>query len=219
MKKIVLLFSGGPDSTTALWHYLKQGMDVHCLTFSTAERSNEVAVAKEIARELGVKHVIVDMTAINPVFSDVYQMQLAAGGDAGDCLEGVMPPAKPAPLSVEIMHMIAAMYAISHHISDVVWAIHADEIRNQKKTDRYIEFLEQLISVNTGATVNLEMPFRHFTKVRVMELGEELNAPLNITWSCAAKDTETPCGHCAQCQRRINAEKELASRKLSLALV
>lgn len=48
----------------------------------------------------------------------------------------------------------------------------------------------------------------HFvkTKTEVAKLGLELNAPIEITYSCQV-NSDMPCGACPNCVDRINAIK------------
>ena len=47
----------------------------------------------------------------------------------------------------------------------------------------------------------LVMPLLELDRDEVLDLGERLGAPLDITWSCY-EDSEAPCGTCPACARR-----------------
>ena len=67
MKKAVVVFSGGQDSTTCLVQAIKQYDEVHTITFDYGQRHRlELEVARSIAEELGVKaHKVMDVTLLN----------------------------------------------------------------------------------------------------------------------------------------------------------
>jgi 7-cyano-7-deazaguanine synthase len=52
--------------------------------------------------------------------------------------------------------------------------------------------------------LNLHRPYVAMTKSDLVSLGEELNAPLHLTWSCYAGG-EIHCGKCGTCVERKEA--------------
>ncbi|MGR5118203.1 7-cyano-7-deazaguanine synthase QueC [Vibrio astriarenae] len=67
MKKAVVVFSGGQDSTTCLVQALKQCDEVHAITFDYGQRhKQEIEVAQKLAASLGVKaHKVMDVGLLN----------------------------------------------------------------------------------------------------------------------------------------------------------
>ncbi|NAW59519.1 MULTISPECIES: 7-cyano-7-deazaguanine synthase QueC [unclassified Vibrio] len=67
MKKAVVVFSGGQDSTTCLVQALKEFDEVHAITFDYGQRHKlEIEVAQKLASELGVKaHKVMDVGLLN----------------------------------------------------------------------------------------------------------------------------------------------------------
>ncbi len=67
MKKAVVVFSGGQDSTTCLVQALKEYDQVHAITFDYGQRHKlEIEVAQSLANELGVKaHKVMDVGLLN----------------------------------------------------------------------------------------------------------------------------------------------------------
>lgn len=67
MKKAVVVFSGGQDSTTCLVQALKEYDEVHAITFDYGQRHKlEIEVAQSLAIELGVKaHKVMDVGLLN----------------------------------------------------------------------------------------------------------------------------------------------------------
>ncbi len=67
MKKAVVVFSGGQDSTTCLVQALQQFDEVHAITFDYGQRHKlEIEVAQDLAKKLGVKaHKVMDVGLLN----------------------------------------------------------------------------------------------------------------------------------------------------------
>jgi 7-cyano-7-deazaguanine synthase len=65
-EKAVVVFSGGQDSTTCLFWALENFKEVEAVTFNYNQRhSLEIECAASIAKELGVKHTVLDMGLLN----------------------------------------------------------------------------------------------------------------------------------------------------------
>ncbi|KAA0546684.1 7-cyano-7-deazaguanine synthase QueC [Bacillus sp. BGMRC 2118] len=65
-EKAVVVFSGGQDSTTCLFWALKNFDEVETVTFNYNQKHKlEIDVAAEIAKELNVKHTVLDMSLLN----------------------------------------------------------------------------------------------------------------------------------------------------------
>ncbi|MGJ9382466.1 7-cyano-7-deazaguanine synthase QueC [Salipaludibacillus neizhouensis] len=64
--KAIVVFSGGQDSTTCLFWALENFKEVETVTFNYNQRHKlEIEVAEGIAKELGVKHTLLDMGLLN----------------------------------------------------------------------------------------------------------------------------------------------------------
>ncbi|MBD0786610.1 7-cyano-7-deazaguanine synthase QueC [Vibrio sp. Y2-5] len=67
MKKAVVVFSGGQDSTTCLVQALQEFDEVHAITFDYGQRHKlEIEVAQELTKKLGVTaHKVLDVGLLN----------------------------------------------------------------------------------------------------------------------------------------------------------
>lgn len=67
MSKVVVVFSGGQDSTTCLVQALSLYKEVHAITFDYGQRhKQEIEVAKTLAAKLNVaSHKVLDVTMLN----------------------------------------------------------------------------------------------------------------------------------------------------------
>ena len=83
-EKAIIVFSGGQDSTTCLFWAKERFKDIEAVTFDYGQRhSLEIECAKEIAKDLGIKHHILDMSLLNQLApnaltrDDIYEPQRA----------------------------------------------------------------------------------------------------------------------------------------------
>jgi 7-cyano-7-deazaguanine synthase len=68
MKKAVLIFSGGQDSTTCLGWALKKFKYVECITFNYGQNhSIEIKQSKKICKKYNVKQTIIDISFLNTI--------------------------------------------------------------------------------------------------------------------------------------------------------
>src|SRR6186997_1446285 len=62
MKKAVILFSGGLDSTTLMAFAKKEGFECYALSFDYGQRHTaELNAAKKIAQHFGIEHLIFNL--------------------------------------------------------------------------------------------------------------------------------------------------------------
>src|SRR5699024_11832566 len=66
MSKAIVVFSGGQDSTTCLFHALNKYDEVEAITFDYNQRhKNEIKQAKKIARDNNIQHQLIDVSLLN----------------------------------------------------------------------------------------------------------------------------------------------------------
>ena len=62
------------------------------------------------------------------------------------------------------------------------------------------------LGTKTQTKIKIETPIIHFSKAEIVKKGIELNAPLNLTWSCYQSEDEA-CGVCDSCAFRLRGFK------------
>jgi 7-cyano-7-deazaguanine synthase len=73
----------------------------------------------------------------------------------------------------------------------------------------FYESFQRVIDVGTKPDTNIKLvtPVINLRKAEIIKRGLELNAPLNLTWSCYQAET-TACGRCDSCALRLRAFAE-----------
>jgi len=67
----------------------------------------------------------------------------------------------------------------------------------------FIEAVDEALDHVSRDTIGLRLhaPFQEWTKADVISLGQQLNVPLHLTWTCYTGNSE-PCGVCGACDQR-----------------
>lgn len=217
-KKIVVLNSGGVDSTTcvgmAVDKYGKENV-VTASLFYGQKHSKELECAKKIADYYGVKHIEKDISTVmeysncsllsqstDDIIRKSYAEQIAENG------EGRVSTYVPFRngLLLSIATAIADSLFPGEDV-DIYYGAHADDAAGEAYADCSIEFVEAInkaINIGTYRKINVVAPFVNMNKSQVVATGLKLNVPYELTWSCYVGG-EKACGTCGTCIDRKEA--------------
>lgn len=201
----ILIYSGGIDSTTLLYHLLEEGHEIKTLSVDYGQRHHiEIDCAKDIAQSLGVKHEIADMKGICHLL----------GGNSLTSIDLAVPDGHYAEESMKqtivpnrnmIMLAVAAGWAISQHYDSVSYAAHSgDHAIYPDCREEFAQALDATIQLADWHRVSLHRPFVEMTKTDIITTGTKLEVPFEKTWSCY-KGGEFHCGRCGTCIERREA--------------
>ncbi len=216
-RKAVLLFSGGPDSTSAAY-LLKDSRNLVLFTVHEPERTrnhSEVASALKIAKGIELPHKVIDMAFSNQLFDDVERIAVGLGGGNAPGKGNILPlslskakcvaPGKSeAPFSLAFLHLSAAIYAAAHDVEEIIWAVHRDDDVPAGWIAQYTEQFNMLIRCFV-ARVHMSTPVLGYSKRELLDLGGRAGAPLADTFSCLVNSDGTHCGSCHGCIERAAA--------------
>lgn len=193
MKSVVLL-SGGVDSTVCVAWELLLDHEVSCLTVDYGQlHIREVQAARLVAELYGLSHCVVK---VDPV---LFGGSAITGG--GDVPEGhaEAPDATYVPARNTMLVALAAAYAESIGAGIVVLGANADDQAGYPDCRwDFIQAYRNVLSLGTVNKVWLSAPLLKLSKREVVVLGQRLDAPLGLTWSCY-RGGEQPCGMCGAC--------------------
>ena len=205
MQKALIVFSGGMDSTVALYDALKKYSHVETLSFHYGSKHNdrEHEHALKTCNTLGVGNTLIDLGFMGQYFqSDL----LKSGGDIpeGHYEEETMK-STVVPFRNGIMLSVAAGLAESREMSVLVLGNHyGDHAIYPDCRAEFIDPMARAIKAGTYAEVELHSPFCKMTKTDIAKRGAELNVDFSLTWSCY-KGGEKQCGRCSTCFERREA--------------
>ena len=215
MKKCWVLFSGGIDSTTALYWALEKYKSVHAMTFDYGQRQKiEIRLSRELADKLGVPQTV--FTA------DMGQIQGSALTDPLQSLpefqtfeeieSGV--PSTYVPFRNGIFLALAAAWAEVQGIGDIICGFNVIDSPNYPDTRMdFVKAMETAINLGTKAAFGqgkykILAPFIKLKKSEIITLGLSLGADYSYSTSCYAGQ-EIPCLKCSSCLLRQKAWEEV----------
>jgi 7-cyano-7-deazaguanine synthase len=211
---VAVLLSGGIDSTAALMLANQLATDnelpLHAISFNYGQRhQKELEAAAAICHEVDAKHHILDIAGIVP------RTMLTGEGEVPNIsyadITGVSPTYVPyrngLMMSAAASFIDGLLKEIDGHTAQLFCGIHADDSAGYAYPDCTPEFWgSQANAIFTGTygRVRLVAPFLFNTKAQIVGIGDDLNAPWHLTWSCY-KGEELHCGVCPTCRARKEA--------------
>ncbi len=214
-EKSVVLFSGGLDSTTALYWAKETFVEASVIIVDYAQRHNiEVEMAQRIASNLNVETHLIRFPLKDIVYSALVDKDkeipesLATSKDE----EGV--PFTYVPFRNGIFLSLAAAFAESRGIRNLVTGFNLiDTPDYPDTTEMFRDKMEAAINQGTsasitGRTFKIHTPLIGKSKKEIVELGMRLHADYSYSVSCYRGD-EIPCLRCPSCDIRSNAFRQL----------
>lgn len=204
--KALVVFSGGVDSTVALyWAINKKYDEVETLSFNYGSKHNEQEYkhALETCKKLNIKNTRIDLEFINKYFkSDL----LKSGGDVPEgYYTSENMKSTVVPFRNGIMLSIAAGFAESNNCDILILGNHAgDHAIYPDCTPDFIKGIEEAIKKGTEKHIRVVSPFCNITKADIVKLGKELGVDFSLTYSCY-KGGDKHCGKCGTCTERKEA--------------
>jgi 7-cyano-7-deazaguanine synthase len=215
MKKSLVLFSGGIDSTTALYWAIKNFEKVEALTFDYGQKHRiEIEMAQKITNKLKIAHKIlkIDLTQIGGSSLTDERIPLPQFERLEEIREGVPPTY--IPFRNGIFLAMASAYAEVQGIKDIVCGFNIIDSPNYPDTRKeFVELMEKTINTGTkayfeGWKFKLHTPLIGMTKAEIINYGLSLGADYSYSISCY-QGNEVPCNKCSSCVIRREAWKTL----------
>lgn len=192
--KIIVLLSGGLDSTVVLADHLHRGDTVAALTFDYNQtHRREIPAAQAIAEHYDIPHTILPLACFGP-----------------SALTGDIPiPEQHHAVTVVPGRNLAMLAVGAAHAAGLGYGCVAIGC-NQDDADNYpdcrtVFMLAMTDAVSRACRVTIHAPLLSCTKRQIIDMAHELDVPRHLTWSCY-RGGDQPCGNCGACQTLIEAE-------------
>lgn len=214
--KAVVLLSGGLDSSTVLYQAKAEGCDCYAISFNYQQRhQRELESAQNIAQRAGVvEHRVVnfDLTLWGGSALTDNRLNLPSDRTLETMAETI--PITYVPARNTIFLSFALAYAEVLEAQRVYIGVNALDYSGYPdcRLD-YIQAMQEVFRLGTkqgrqGDSITIESPLIHLKKTEIIQLGNRLNVPWELTWSCYAGGTAA-CGVCDSCRLRLAAFDEL----------
>jgi 7-cyano-7-deazaguanine synthase len=203
--KIILIYSGGLDSTVLLYHFHMEGHVVYALSVDYGQRHRcELTFAEEICRRLKVNHKVADLSPILPLLAGSSltspDIEVAEGHYTHASMKSTVVPNRNM-----ILLSIATGYALSVGAEKVAYAAHSgDHAIYPDCRNEFADAMAEAIRLCDWKTIELLRPFVGWTKADIVRRGAALGVPFEKTWSCY-KGESVHCGRCGTCIERREA--------------
>lgn len=199
MKTVMLMASGGLDSTTVAYKLVEKGIKVIPLFFDYGQHCVET--------EWRLVNNVLPSTCKTPERNNI--SDLFRGSASRLIVEANLWNDKVEDDDLYIPYRTLLFYAAAAARAQTlgIYEVYTGFINSNhaKEIDCTAEFLNKLdgLSENVGP-VRFNSPFRNSTKAEVVKEAVRLGVPIGHTFSCQAA-SDLPCGACPNCVERLNA--------------
>lgn len=204
MRKVVLVFSGGQDSTTCLFHALARYDEVHTLTFDYGQRHGlEIEMAKKIAGSLGVSHHVLDSRLINQLApSALTRSDIAVSIEE----DSAGRPNTFVPGRNIIFLSLAAIYAYQIGAQDIMTGVCETDFSGYPDCrDDFIKSLNVALNLGMDKKFRVHTPLMWLDKAEIWALADHYGRLAFIrdeTLTCYNGIIGDGCGECPACLLR-----------------
>jgi 7-cyano-7-deazaguanine synthase len=204
--KVVVVLSGGVDSTTLLYRLKAEGKKVTVLSFDYGQRHGrqELLAAFYTCEALKVPRMIVNIEpAIHKLIDRsalTGDMPVPEGRYDAESMKSTVVPGRNL-----IMASIALAYASNIEADAIALGMHAgDHAIYPDCRPEFILALGMVARFSSEPPIQVLTPYLYYNKWDIVKDGISLGVDYSLTWSCYIGG-KTPCGKCGTCVERAEA--------------
>ena len=172
---VLLLFSGGIDSTALIDFYLRKHNKVNCIHFQYGQPNS-----------LSEKKAVQDITSYYKVDKEIIELNLN------------MLKRKDEIIGRNALFVILVM---SQQICKrIALGIHSDS-SFYDCSQSFLYDCQRIIDGYYSGVIRVEAPFINLTKKEIIDYSKKNDVPINLTYSCLYNNY-IPCGKCPACIER-----------------
>ena len=173
MKKALVVFSGGQDSTTCLGWAIKNFDEVQAISYVYGQKhKQEVKIAQAIAKNLGIKHHFIDIS----FFGEIADSALTHDGDVNEKHSRFSHlPASFVPnrnlMFLTIAHSLAQKIGYEHLVTGVC---ETDYSGYPDCRDDFVKQTQATLNMSSEARITIWTPLMFLNKAQTWKLAEEV---------------------------------------------
>jgi 7-cyano-7-deazaguanine synthase len=206
MKKAVILFSGGLDSTTCLAIAKSQGFECYAISFNYGQKQiSELNSAKRIAAHFGAQHKIIDIPASQFQGSSLTDSSMDVPDyDGSSAIPNTYVPARN---TIFLSYALGWAEVVGAHdifigVSSVDFSGYPDCRPEFIHAFQKLANLATKVGVEEG-NIRIQTPLGLLSKAETIKIGLELGVDYQMTVSCYQADSNgRGCGKCDSCTFR-----------------
>lgn len=201
----VVIYSGGMDSYTVLHRAIREGLDVHALSFDYGQRhARELDIAAHVCKQLNIPHQIVDIRAIHSLIDNSVltnpDQAMPTGDYADDNLRATIVPNRNM-----ILLSLAIAKAVNIGAGRVDYGAHGgDHVLYPDCRPEFVDAMNHVAGIANFEPVSLHAPYLRTTKADILREGLAMGLDYQYTWTCY-EGRELACGECGSCLERLDA--------------
>ena len=202
-KKAVVLLSGGIDSATCLYLAKRNGFAPHCLIFDYGQRHRrEIESAKKIAQRAKAKFLVCKI-GFPWKGSSLLERKLKIPRRS----RGI--PSTYVPARNIIFLSFALSYAEAIKAEAIFIGANARDFSGYPdcRPNFYRVFRNVAKTGIKNKGIRILTPLISKSKAQIIKLGQNLNAPFELSWSCY-RGGKRPCGVCDSCRFRTKGFRQ-----------
>lgn len=221
-EKALVVFSGGQDSTTCLFWAIERFAQVEVVTFDYGQRHLlEIECAKEIAKEHGINHHVLDMSLLNQLASNALtreEIKVEEGESGG--LPSTFVPGRNL-LFLSFAGVLASQIGAKHIVTGVC---ETDFSGYPDCRDIFIKSLNVTLNLSMDQSFVIHTPLMWINKAQTWELADQLGVFEFVkerTLTCYNGIISDGCGECPACKLRkkgledyLNSKRELQGKNI-----
>lgn len=212
-RHVVVVLSGGLDSTTLAFQTRAEGDRVTALSVDYGQRhgAQELRAATAIATAIGVPHEVVDLSPLRRLLSGSAltddAVEVPDGHYTHQSMRVTVVPNRNA-----LLLDLAVALAVARRADAVAIGAHSGDhpIYPDCRPEFISAFQRAARLANAGFLPDefeVLAPFAGMSKTDIVRLGAGLHVPFDVTWSCYHGGDEH-CGVCGTCVERREAFAE-----------
>ncbi|SHF15281.1 7-cyano-7-deazaguanine synthase QueC [Vibrio gazogenes] len=217
MKKAVVVFSGGQDSTTCLVEALQTYDEVHAITFDYGQRHRlEIETARQLATQLGVKaHKVMDVGLLNELaISSLTRDDIPVSHELQD--NGL--PNSFVPGRNILFLTLAGIYAYQIGAESVITGVCETDFSGYPDCrNEFIQTMNRALVQGMDRKMHIVTPLMWLNKAETWAMADHYDALAlvrNQTLTCYNGVIGDGCGECPSCHlRKAGLDEYLHNRE------